>query len=1723
MTSVAGPATSGGQRKDSCPTPAGPALTHVLRPQGVEADGRSTWAAVVAAYCPAPVSTSQPASRILQSEMPRRHAVAASTTAAHTAYAPACTRRDSNRPAFKPLQAAAKQYGFYAMIFGVPRQCVMGNGGLGLKLVLGKGVRQAANKQTANALHALMLGRVTWLGDMRAPEGRRHPVRITMRNVPAIYTEALRAQGREVNSYLRTLGWRVVVCEDGMPIAPAADSRQHTSMFAPLADDDIMLSDSLPSAAVADATAEAQRSRLAMLDGRIIKKRFDGVPYYGMAHYMPAEEAPFVFTVTFTDMDQELMTEKGVRRLLVAQRNVPAHVHAQLRSIPADYVAPHLQLEPQQQPLQQPRQQQLQRPPQQRSQQRQQQQQQQQPLQSEPHRGQQHAQNRAPVDAAHRRAAAARRRRSRGQARAAVRTWCSAGLTVGTLNVCGLTRTKATDLAELLESTTIDVLGITETHEGKCAIHPISGYTFVGKQRTSGGQGGGVGFYVSDAVLPLVQPHMQTAVEDSMWLVIPSMRAGAPAMCLGLIYLPPSKLQTAESITNAYALLQQDVNTYNAQGRVFLMGDFNSRVGKAATEGEHIGKWGELTTNAAGTALTSLLNANDLFALNGRQQCDAPAYTRHATKQHADGTTHTEQAVLDYMIVPREFALSGGGELQNVCKLQVEPRWKVHNTDHLLLWTNIPHMTRTTDMPKRVVRRPNTYKLALPSGMREEVEANRAGYKEAVEEAMIGYEAFVDNLDVQVGTGRMQAQEAVYAARDALFDRIMWAVSQSIGFNTKTGRGKKLVRTPAVQAAVQLRKEADEHLTAMNAAAQQPTSSAMAAQLAEAVREAEVAYVQATKGVKKVVAEARKARKADIARKAETCAAKADGKGVWKAMKQLAGGKYAKQSKGPAAVQTASGNVVVEPQVIANTFAQHYERVTDPQTFAQSADFDEQHYQHIEALAHQRRSHTSFVEVGGDALSAPFTAEEVILATLALSNWKAPSPIDGINNELLKYGGPAMQHCLTVFFNLEWQLECKAVTPGVIRSLHKKGDTMMPNNYRPITLGSALDKLYNTILNKRVYKHLEATGGLHEAQQGFREGRNTNDNILMLMATLNARKQAKLTTYLLFLDIEKAYDSVWRAGLLHHVWEAGIKGRMYRVLAQMCDSATSMVLHEGCMSPQWKPGMGWEQGDTLATTMFNIHVNAILTTLWQQHPGVSVPGTDVQKMVALMFADDLVATAASSEALQQLVHILQAELRRWRMKASVSAADASKTAVMVVGRRAGAGVSDEQNEWKWGDIIIPQVQKYKYLGVWVTADGKWDEHIAARFASADKAAHAMYGCMTAKKMPWHMRKMAFTGAVCPTALYASEVWCKHTQETSRKMDSWQMQKVASMVHCPPKATYACLQQELGIIPMHITSEIRSLVYWHRVQSMPASRMTKQVANAWVGVKNPWLSAQQKLLHKYGLDEGQVLTLTKQQFKNLVENKAAERVLQGWTNIRGERGTVLSRYNTAYGCVHAKHVGDARGYFQHLSAHKRGAAAELCMKLRVECLSLHAMHSHRRGRETLVAQQQRELCPCCKQASETAHHFLFGCSSYNQQRMKLTTALQQVAPAKFTELMGMQQEQQWRQLLNDTFWELNSSTNNRAAMEAVAAYVAEAWAERKKGGAAGQQTSSTQAGGVFVGFSPPGQRSGATQGAAIARIQSNVRGPNMSPRAASNQHDAALTGRETNGLTAFGVM
>ena len=96
------------------------------------------------------------------------------------------------------------------------------------------------------------------------------------------------------------------------------------------------------------------------------------------------------------------------------------------------------------------------------------------------------------------------------------------------------------------------------------------------------------------------------------------------------------------------------------------------------------------------------------------------------------------------------------------------------------------------------------------------------------------------------------------------------------------------------------------------------------------------------------------------------------------------------------------------------------------------------------------------------------------------------------------------------------------------------------------------------MLADRLMQHGEKEGGIAEEQGGFRPTRGTTDQVFCLTEIIQQRKAEP--TFMAFIDVKKAYDTVWRDGLWKRLWEEGVRGKMWRVVKGMYETVQSQVL-----------------------------------------------------------------------------------------------------------------------------------------------------------------------------------------------------------------------------------------------------------------------------------------------------------------------------------------------------------------------------------------------------------------------------------------------------------------------------------------------------------------------------------------------------------------------------------
>jgi hypothetical protein len=161
-------------------------------------------------------------------------------------------------------------------------------------------------------------------------------------------------------------------------------------------------------------------------------------------------------------------------------------------------------------------------------------------------------------------------------------------------------------------------------------------------------------------------------------------------------------------------------------------------------------------------------------------------------------------------------------------------------------------------------------------------------------------------------------------------------------------------------------------------------------------------------------------------------------------------------------------------------------------------------------------------------LNVDITLVEVQQAFKKLKRHKVAG-IDGIKLEFLLDAAIALQQPLLIAFNkILREGYCESLSIGIIHALYKGGDCSQFDNYRGITVGPVLAKMFAMILESRISQWAE-TNDLHaKGQVGSRKDFMTTNNLFILCTLTEQARFQKKKLYACFVDFKKAFDTVPR-------------------------------------------------------------------------------------------------------------------------------------------------------------------------------------------------------------------------------------------------------------------------------------------------------------------------------------------------------------------------------------------------------------------------------------------------------------------------------------------------------------------------------------------------------------------------------------------------------------------
>ena len=136
------------------------------------------------------------------------------------------------------------------------------------------------------------------------------------------------------------------------------------------------------------------------------------------------------------------------------------------------------------------------------------------------------------------------------------------------------------------------------------------------------------------------------------------------------------------------------------------------------------------------------------------------------------------------------------------------------------------------------------------------------------------------------------------------------------------------------------------------------------------------------------------------------------------------------------------------------------------------------------------------------------------------------------------------------------------------------------DNYRGISIGSCIGKVYGMVLFSRLMDAADNFNLLSKNQIGFLKGYRTADHSFVInFIADHFVKTMKQDIYVAFVDLRKAYDTVNRKALINKLYKKGITGKFLKSIKAMHTVIEEKPKINQLLLPTIISGLGLKQGD----------------------------------------------------------------------------------------------------------------------------------------------------------------------------------------------------------------------------------------------------------------------------------------------------------------------------------------------------------------------------------------------------------------------------------------------------------------------------------------------------------------------------------------------------------------
>ena len=504
------------------------------------------------------------------------------------------------------------------------------------------------------------------------------------------------------------------------------------------------------------------------------------------------------------------------------------------------------------------------------------------------------------------------------------------------------------------------------------------------------------------------------------------------------------------------------------------------------------------------------------------------------------------------------------------------------------------------------------------------------------------------------------------------------------------------------------------------------------------------------------------------------------------------------------------GKLLSDVDQIRDMWANYFEALGTP--FA-SSNFDNDFYDRV--TTHVHGIFINCTEDSSGVLNEPLQYEEVAKVCSRLKRGTSGVLID--YEHILFAGPPLWKHlfCLFQEFFLNGSI-CSTLKTGIILPLFKGKGAKANNkeNYRGITLFPTLCKIYEIILLNRLENYASHNQYFSEMQFGFQEGVGCTEASFTILETINHMLERGSKIFGCFLDVRKAFDTVWIDGLLYKLFtELGIKGRMWVAIKDLYTDVKARVLYSGSLSRSFDVSQGTGQGRILAPFMYKVYINSLLHVLTDHCYSICINSS---KLASPSFSDDVSLIALHPSFLTTFMNICHEYSLTWRYEFNHS-----KSGIVTFGEtKTVHHASMNEREWRLGDDIVQELYEYKNLGVLKNYIGSFSSNVRDNIEKTRKKAGMIFSSSFDRRKTNPLIFVKFWRQAClPSLLFGSELFSL-TPSLLLKLERCQLWFLKNIFYLPSFAHSTLVLKISGLNSIESEIDVKRLLFLGRLITQP---------------------------------------------------------------------------------------------------------------------------------------------------------------------------------------------------------------------------------------------------------------------------------------------------------------